>query len=49
MQVMCIPLMIAAVLTLSGVTEGQTDFRRSDPALLGTTGRPQLIEFYHPT
>jgi hypothetical protein len=25
------------------------DFRRSDPRLLSATGRPQLIEFFHPT
>ena len=25
------------------------DFRRSDPALLSATGRPQLVEFFHPT
>ena len=24
-------------------------FKRSDPALLSATGRPQLVEFYHPT
>jgi hypothetical protein len=25
-----------------------TEFRRSDPSLLNATGRPQLIEFFHP-
>lgn len=24
-------------------------FQKSDPAKVGTTGRPQLVEFYHPT
>lgn len=23
-------------------------FQKSDPAKVGTTGRPQLVEFYHP-
>lgn len=26
----------------------ETEFRRSDPALVGATGRPQLVEFFHP-
>ncbi len=25
------------------------DFHRSDPAIVGTTGRPQLLEFFGPT
>jgi hypothetical protein len=25
------------------------DFHPSDPAIVGTTGRPQLLEFYGPT
>lgn len=29
-------------------TSAQDGFRKSDPALLGKTGRPQLVEFYHP-
>lgn len=24
-------------------------FQKTDPAKVGTTGRPQLVEFYHPT
>ena len=33
------------------VSAGATapDFHHSDPAILGTTGRPQLLEFFGPT
>jgi hypothetical protein len=24
-------------------------FQKTDPAKVGTSGRPQLVEFYHPT
>lgn len=30
-------------------TPAADTFRRSDPSTAGTTGRPQLVEFYHPT
>jgi hypothetical protein len=26
----------------------ETEFRRSDAALVSATGRPQLVEFFHP-
>ncbi len=29
-------------------TEAPTGFRRSDPALLSATGRPQLVKLFHP-
>jgi hypothetical protein len=30
-------------------THAEDSFRRSDPSSIGATGRPQLLEFYHPT
>jgi hypothetical protein len=33
----------------SARTASVEDFHPSDPAIVGTTGRPQLLEFYGPT
>jgi hypothetical protein len=49
-------LVAAAFITLGSLAGGQepakadpeTGFRRSDPSLLSATGRPQLVEFFHP-
>jgi len=40
---------VAALATGAAAQRHEADFRRSDPALLSKTGRPQLVEFYHPT
>jgi hypothetical protein len=47
-------IVLFAVVALASAGEAQQapgagDFRRSDPRLLSATGRPQLVEFYHPT
>ena len=42
------PMITAAVAALSVGLAAQTGFEKSDPALLSQTGRPQLVEFYHP-
>ena len=42
-------LVTAIVVAAFGVTLAAQDaFKKSDPALLAKTGRPQLVEFYHP-
>lgn len=46
-------LVLALVATLTTPLAAQqpnpdTAFRRSDPALLSATERPQLVEFFHP-
>ena len=41
--------LVAAIVAALAVTLGAQDaFKKSDPARLSTTGRPQLVEFYHP-
>ena len=45
---MRITMIIAAVAALAVGLAAQEEFKKSDPALLSTTGRPQLVEFYHP-
>jgi hypothetical protein len=46
-----ISIAIFALLTAASAQQPKTDtdFRRTDPVLLSTTGRPQLVEFFHPT
>jgi hypothetical protein len=41
-------MIATAVVALALGLFAQTEFRKSDPALLSKTGRPQLVEFYHP-
>lgn len=46
-------LLAAAALLVPGVARSQTpapsdDYTPSDPARIGRSGRPQLVEFFHP-
>lgn len=46
-------LLSMAVLAVPRIAAGQTpvthdEYTPSDPALIGGTGRPQLVEFFHP-
>lgn len=45
-------LLGATALLLPGVARGQTappdEYTPSDPARVGRSGRPQLVEFFHP-
>jgi hypothetical protein len=46
-------LLSMAVLVVPAVAAGQTpathdEYTPSDPALVGATQRPQLVEFFHP-
>jgi hypothetical protein len=40
--------LLAASLGGGAQDSGPGEFKRSDPALLSATGRPQLVEFFHP-
>jgi hypothetical protein len=41
-------LLLAASLGPVAQDARSEEFKRSDPALLSATGRPQLVEFFHP-
>ena len=46
-------LLSMSALVVPGIAAGQTpathdEYTPSDPALVGNTGRPQLVEFFHP-
>lgn len=45
-------LLSAAMTMAPGIARGQTpaveQYTPSDPAHVGRTGRPQLVEFFHP-
>lgn len=41
-------VVLALLLATALVTGQQDDYVPSDPARIGATGRPQLVEFYHP-
>jgi hypothetical protein len=44
-------LLTAMVLTIPGLSLAQApadEYTPSDPARVGGTGRPQLVEFFHP-
>lgn len=43
-------LTILSIVLLTGALVAQTDggYVPSDPARIGATGKPQLVEFYHP-
>jgi hypothetical protein len=51
--VLCVAALMASAchrtVRPSAVHAAAEDFHRSDPAIIGTTGRPQLLEFFGPT
>ena len=47
LMVFLAPLVAACGASRPAVTA--PDFHHSDPAMVGTTGRPQMLEFFGPT
>ena len=43
------PLVAACQAAVPRPAASAADFHHSDPAIVGTTGRPQLLEFFGPT
>ncbi len=48
-NIWCVLILVAASLAAVPQDHSSDAFKHSDPALLSATGRPQLVEFYHPS